>query len=296
MAAIGRLVAATALAILALALTARWAERREAIEPVTATWGGGRDTGVDDAMVFVPGGDYIIGDDWPRPAADAPLRRVRIAGFLIDNHEVTNRQFEVFVRETGYVTTAEREDGGWVYRGGEPDWRFMGGADWRHPLGPGSSIGAAWNHPVVLVSWTDASAYAQWAGKRLPTEAEWEVAARGGESAGRPAPLVGANFWQGEWPRKNELLDGFFYTAPVGSFAPNRLGLYDMIGNVWEWTADWFSSGTLRAARGGSWFCSANYCGAYRPGYRGKSPPERAFNNVGFRCARSVTARERTGA
>jgi len=115
-------------------------------------------------------------------------------------------------------------------------------------------------------------------------------------SAGAPGPAPSANFWQGVWPRRNELRDGFFYTAPVASFAPNRLGLYDMIGNVWEWTNDWYDGGTLRVVRGGSWFCSANYCGAYRAGYRGKSPPERAFNNVGFRCARSTTVRAQTGA
>ena len=296
MGAVGKLLAATAFAILALALTAAWAERRDRIEPVTATWGGGVETRVDDTMILLPGGEYIIAGDSPRPAEDAPLRRARVSAFFIDRHEVTNRQFEAFVRATGYVTTAEQDGGGWVYRGGESDWRHVAGADWRHPLGPDSSIGTASNHPVVLVSWADADAYARWAGKRLPTEAEWEIAARGATSAGPSPPHVEANIWQGVWPRKNELSDGFFYTAPVGSFPPNRLGLFDMIGNVWEWTSDWYDDRASRVARGGSWFCSANYCGAYRAGYRGKSPPERAFNNLGFRCARDVaTATARTG-
>jgi formylglycine-generating enzyme required for sulfatase activity len=304
-----------------------------------------------DDMVLVAGGTYWIGDNSAHPAADAPPRRVRIDAFYIDRHEVTNREFARFVEVTGHRTSAEREGGAWVYRGGERDWTYVRGADWRHPLGPGSSIDKAMDHPAVLVSWHDAAAYAKWAGKRLPTEAEWEVAARGGKSATFPDHLVvhfaadkhdhtpgaadrpagepphpaagghggttsegpnpaadgSANVWQGRWPQRNSVTDGYFYTAPVGSFAPNELGIDDMIGNVWEWTADWYApdtyraqgtaekpagpyAGTLRVARGGSWFCSANYCGAYRPGFRGKSPPTSAFNNVGFRCARDVAS------
>jgi len=250
-------------------------------------------------MVLVSAGVYTIGDETEEVSGDAPPRRVQLAPFRIDRHEVTNRQFAEFVRATSSVTTAEREGGAWIYRGGDADWFYARGADWRHPLGPGSDIERARDHPVVLVSWYDANAYARWAGKRLPSEAEWEVAARRGvpphfaprhtlahllpHSSAAPA---NANVWQGRWPQRNTLADGFFYTAPVGSFAPNRIGLYDMIGNVWEWTADAYDSQqTLRVARGGSWFCSANYCGAYREGFRGKSPPDHAFNNVGFRCA-----------
>ncbi len=247
---------------------------------------------IADDMVLVSTGVYIIGDESDRASGDAPARQVKLAAFRIDRHEVTSRQYAEFVRAASYVTTAEREGGAWIYRAGDADWSWIRGADWRHPLGPGSDIERAWDHPVVLVSWYDANAYARWAGKRLPTEAEWEVAARGGVPPQFfPRPVLAAapttaNVWQGHWPQRNLLTDGFLYTAPVGSFAPNRIGLYDMIGNVWEWTADAYDSrDTLRAARGGSWFCSPNYCSAYRAGFRGKSPPGHAFNNVGFRCA-----------
>lgn len=276
-------------------------------------WGGARrNLSPSSGLVLVRGGDFLLGDDWPDPSPDAPPRRVRVKSFLIDSNEVTNQEFDEFVRATKYVTTAEKEGGGWIYRGGERDWIYQQGADWRHPLGSGSSIAKTMDHPVVLVSWEDAAAYAKWAGKRLPTEAEWEVAARGGLSAvfaqhnSHPTPAEdgSANVWQGRWPSKNHLKDGYFYTAPVGSFRANAIGIFDMVGNVWEWTGDWYdenfyrqpaltdptgpSSGTLKVARGGSWFCSSNYCGAYRPGFRGKSPPSHAFNNVGFRCAKDV--------
>ena len=289
-----------AAAVLSLAGMAVWQEWRGAIDASARRipWAAGERTRavVADDIVLVPGGEYVIGDPHE---ADARPRLVQIRSFLIDRHEVTNRQFAAFVRGTSYVTGAEREGGAWIYRGGEADWKRVPGAEWRHPLGPDSSIDAAMDHPVVAVTWDDAAAYAAWAGKRLPTEAEWEVAARGATSAGvreiptNPARDGSANVWQGSWPRRNELVDGFFYTAPVGSFAANRIGLYDMIGNVWEWTADWYRDPAsaeppkLRVARGGSWFCSSTYCSAYRPGFRGKSPPTHAFNNVGFRCART---------
>ncbi len=353
-----RLALAIVAAALVLAGTAWLLEYREAIDSSAAAyeWGGGRDRQgplPPDDRVLVPAGEYVIGDDWLNPAPDAPLHRVLLEAFYIDRHEVTNREFARFIEATGHVTTAEKNGGAWIYRGGTRDWKRVRGANWRQPLGSDSSIENAMDHPVVLVSWHDAVAYAQWMGKRLPTEAEWEVAARGGVSAKPPDhqainrasdkdpnkandpaasvetdmdrlsephhPIAGpqhgvpvgqanpvedgsANVWQGHWPRKNEMTDGFFYTSPVGVFAANSLGLYDMIGNVWEWTADWYAPDTYRAqgpmnepvapkkgrtrvARGGSWFCSSNYCSAYRAGFRGKSPPAQAFNNVGFRCA-----------
>lgn len=267
------------------------------------------------SMVLVPGGIYILGDEFPGARKDAERIEVSLSPFFIDRYQVTNQQFKSFVEETGYVTTAEREGGGWAYVAGAKTWALLSGADWRHPAGPGSSIEHAMNHPVVLVSWEDAAAYAEWAGKRLPTEAEWEVAARAARSMGE-MPLLDpsredimpfANVWQGHWPERNALTDGYFYTAPVGAYPPNPLGIDGMIGNAWEWTADWYTSdnvyrrthadnpsgpptGDMRVARGGSWFCSDNYCAAYKPGFRGKSPPTHAFNNVGFRCAKDAPA------
>ena len=273
-----------AAAVAVLAAVAAWHERQSDVRAWASGPAHARGTAVDD-MVLVPAGDYTIGD---RRQADAPVRRASVDAFLIDRHEVTNRQFAAFVAATGHVTGAERAGGAWVFRGGSREWKWTAGASWRHPLGPGSSIRDAMNHPVVMVSWHDATAYANWAGKRLPTEVEWEVAARAGtfeRDRGHPA----ANVWEGTWPHRNSMQDGFFYTAPAGSFPANRLGLYDMIGNVWEWTADAYGRGPLRVARGGSWFCSSDACDAFRPGFRGRSPAAHAFNNVGFRCAQSTT-------
>lgn len=274
-------------------------------------WGGGSTPERSHAigsMVYIPGGTYIIGDERSNRNEDAPQLTVTVDSFEIDRYPVTNEQFKVFVDATDYKTTAERMGGGWVYRGGQSDWEYLFGANWMKPLGEGSSIDNAMDHPVVLVSWDDAAAYAEWMEKRLPTEAEWEIAARGGKDSGteelkNPAVDGSANVWQGHWPENNKKKDGFFYTSPVGSFEPNALGIYDMIGNVWEWTADWYtddevlrhadkkntqgpSFGEKKVARGGSWFCSPNYCSAFYPGFRGKSPPTHAFNNVGFRCVK----------
>ncbi|HVT44517.1 MAG TPA: formylglycine-generating enzyme family protein [Thermoanaerobaculia bacterium] len=296
-----RIALAVAGTVVALGATGYWMERQSTpLHEPGIPWGGGESplATLEGEMVLVRGGTYRIGDESGHASGDAPIREVSLRPFYIDRHEVTNRQYARFVAATGYVTTAERQGGGWVYRSGSSDWEYVGRAHWRQPLGPGSTIEAALDHPVVLVSWDDALAYAEWAGRRLPSEAEWEVAARGAVSAGsaaahrNPAEDGSANVWQGQWPRKNDLKDDFFYTAPAGSFAPNELDLYDMIGNVWEWTADPYEpadpSGELRVARGASWFCSPNYCGAYRPGFRGKSPASHAFNNVGFRCARDA--------
>lgn len=303
-------------------------------------------------MVLVAGGTFEMGSNAAHED-ETPVHTVTLKPFLLDRHEVTNRQFTAFVDATGFVTSAERDGAAWCYLKGESDFRYVNGANWRHPEGPDSSISDRLGHPVVCVSWDDAHAYAEWAGKRLPTEAEWEYAARSRgaqhvaanpnapstefahedrthkdhaqhefseSSSGHPSSrshelpdlhaahsshqsdaYVTANIWQGVWPAENKLSDGFFGTAPVGSFEPNKINVYDMIGNVWEWTADWYDAtyyatsptenptgplkSTTRVARGGSWFCSANYCGAYNSHYRGSSPPDHAFNNVGFRCA-----------
>ncbi len=303
----------------------------------------GRQTPKD--MVLIPGGVFKMGMAGSN-ADEAPVHVVKIAPFLLDRYEVTNRQFAAFVEATGYVTQAERDGYAWGYLKDASDFQAVAGANWRHPEGPESGIADRMDHPVVCVSWEDAAAYARWAGKRLPTEAEWEYAARAGSElhfkAGfngvnsspasqhhsnanalhdlspsaknhrlahnhQPAAhvenyvYVPANFWQGTWPADNQMSDGFYYTAPVGRFAPNAWKLYDMLGNVWEWTADWYGPdyyqhspaenpagperGENRVARGGSWFCSPNYCGAYNTSFRGASPPDHAFNNVGFRCA-----------
>ena len=262
-------------------------------------------TGPLPSVAKGPGRD-IGGDD------ERPAHRVTLSPFDIDQTEVTNSEFARFVQDTGYETDAEKKGISWVFKKGQRDWVAIQGADWRHPLGSESSIVDTMNHPVVNVSWNDASAYANWADKRLPTEGEWEYAARGGREVEiypwgnelEPGGRVVANFWQGKWPDDNKLEDGYYYTAPVASFSPNGFGLYDMIGNAWEWTADWYRedyykhspaidpkgprTGETRVARGGSWFCSEGYCGAYRVGFRGKSPQDSSFNNVGFRCAKDA--------
>jgi formylglycine-generating enzyme required for sulfatase activity len=323
---------------------------------VVVTAGGGQnasDSDSTDGMAIMPGGSFRMGFDHGYDD-ERPVHRVEIATFWIDPTEVTNRQFERFVDATGHVTQGEHDGYCWAYVDGADDFQALTGADWRHPQGPASSIDGRLDHPVVCVSWHDAAAYAAWAGKRLPTEAEWEYAARAGgrghfraadarfesapsggaprvasghghhgnhvvqssapypsskshADAGGAAGLHGSvdtvvgNVWQGHWPEINHLSDGFYYTAPVGQFDPNPWGVHDTLGNVWEWTADWYAAdfyqhsptrdpegpdeGENRVARGGSWFCSRNYCGAYTTHYRGASPPTHAFNNVGFRCA-----------
>jgi formylglycine-generating enzyme len=315
-----------------------------------------------EGMVFVPGGVFEMGYEAGHPD-EQPVHRVELSPFFIDRTEVTNAQFAAFIEATGHVTRAERDGYAWAYVEGGADFARIEGANWRAPQGPGSGIEGLMDHPVVCVSWHDAKAYAQWAGKQLPTEAQWEYAARGlggahqtavgpdeieseaghhghgahhgahdpsstgtstvtapeptAHHASGPAPrsgsarriqTVGANIWEGTWPQENRLEDEHFYTAPVGSFAANDLGIHDMIGNVWEWTADWYApdaynrssavnptgpeSGANRVARGGSWFCSSNYCGAYSTHYRGASPPDSAFNNVGFRCVVTLPSPE----
>lgn len=306
-------------------------------------------------MVWIPGGEFTMGTDndmgWPD---EKPAHHVKVDGFFMDATEVTNAQFRKFVEATKYVTTAEKAitieeimrqvppgtppppkeslvAGSMVFTipNGKVDlkdfsqwWRWVPGANWQHPEGPDSAIDGKDEHPVVHVSWDDAMAFAKWAGKRLPTEAEWEFAARGGldnklNAWGDAKPGQDGkwqcNIWQGEFPRKNTKDDGFERTAPVKSYAHNGYGLYDMAGNVWEWCSDWYDrdlytkrSGRVtsnpqgpertndphhpfeprRVQRGGSFLCNDSYCSRYRPSARHGCTPDTGMSHVGFRCVK----------
>lgn len=292
-------------------------------------------------MVWVPGGTFHMGSD---EFADArPVHTVTVDGFWMDSHEVTNAEFARFVGQTGYRTTAERPLNPDDYPGVPSDklvpgsavftppaqavsladpmqwWQYVGGASWQHPTGPGSSIRGHDNEPVVHVSYDDAVAYASWAGKRLPTEAEWEYAARAGRgeqpyywgSALTPGGKWVANIYQGDFPQKNTRADGFAGAAPVKTFPANPYGLYDMDGNVWEWCQDLYrpdyygqspdanppgpadsydpdEPGAVKhVQRGGSFLCSDQYCIRYKAGSRGKGEVSSGSNNLGFRCVRT---------
>ena len=299
-----------------------------------------------DGMVWIPDGTFLMGSDRHYPE-EAPTHKVAVKGFWIDTHTVTNTEFKRFVEATGHVTLAERPAKAEDYPGADPAmlapssvvfcktpgpvdmgnpynwWTYQRGADWRHPRGPGSSLQGLWKHPVVHVAFEDAEAYAKWAGKELPTEAEWEYGARGGLEGAEytwgndfsPGGKLMANSWQGEFPWQNLLQDGYEWTAPVGSFPPNGYGLYDMAGNVWEWTTDWYQEHdkiiktccTLdnprggqvdgsydprtpevriprRVMKGGSHLCAPNYCHRYRPAARMAQPIDTATCHLGFRC------------
>jgi formylglycine-generating enzyme required for sulfatase activity len=263
-------------------------------------------------MVRIPGGTYAMGTDHGMPF-EGPVHRVTVHAFWMDRCEVTNREFARFVAATGYRTESEKQGWSGVFDTSAHEWRPVKGADWRHPAGPASSIQGREEEPVVHVSWDDAVAYARWAGKRLPTEAEFEWAARGGRRGAeyawgdtlRPGSRDMANTWQGEFPQHDEGTDGYRRIAPVGRFPPNGYGLLDIAGNVWEWTSDWFSedyfrtangavdptgpaTGTEKAIRGGSWLCAGNYCAGYRVAARQHSPRDSGLNNVGFRCVRDI--------
>jgi formylglycine-generating enzyme len=259
------------------------------------------------AMVWVPGGSFTMGEH-PAYPEEGPPRMISLDGFWMDAHEVTNAQFAAFVASTGYKTVAERAPpeipsappemqraGSAVFQvpsaPGEAWWRWAAGADWRHPSGPLDAITGKERHPVVQIAYEDAAAYAVWAGKQLPDEIQWEYAARAGSPAlaepvdadGRPQ----ANYYQGVFPVKDLVTDGFAGTAPVGCFAPNGFGLYDMIGNVWEWTS---TSGARADAaepvgviKGGSYLCAANYCARYRPAARQFQERGLGTDHIGFR-------------
>jgi formylglycine-generating enzyme required for sulfatase activity len=303
----------------------------------------------DNDMVSIPGGVFKMGSEHFYPE-EGPVQEVHVDGFLMDRYTVTNSQFACFVAETRYVTMAERTPNAKDYPGVPPEclvpgasvfhrtpgpvdrrdytnwWSWVPGANWSHPFGPQSSIEGMENHPVVHVVDEDAQAYAQWAGKELPTEAEWEFAARGGLDGAAftwgnehfPNGKAMANTWQGEFPWQNLLVDGYEGTSPVGSFPPNGYGLYDMAGNVWEWTADWFvprhGEGVVksccgpssnprilspdasydpaqpelqiprRVVKGGSFLCAPNYCLRYRPAARQAQMVDTGMSHLGFRC------------
>jgi formylglycine-generating enzyme len=297
-------------------------------------------------MVWIDGGTFLMGSDDHYPE-EAPAHQVTVDGFWIDRHAVTNAEYARFVRNTGHPTVAERPPDPADYPGARPEllvpastvfhnpghrvdltnpydwWTYVPGADWRHPQGPGSSIRKRPDHPVVHVAWDDVAAYARWAGKQLPTEAEWELAARGGLDGAtyawgdelNPGGRWMANTWQGEFPIQNLALDGYAGTAPVGRYPPNGYGLYDMVGNVWEWTSDWYQAHAelaggcctptnprggdrdhsrdpgdaaavpRRVIKGGSHLCAPNYCRRYRPAARMPQPVDTGTSHLGFRCA-----------
>ena len=259
---------------------------------------------VPAGMVYVPGGVTRVGAEDGAPE-ERPVFEAEVAPFFMDRHPVTVAQFRAFVEATGHTTDAERLGDAGVLDLDTGEWRLVRGATWRHPLGPDGPP-APDDHPVTQVSWHDATAYARWAGKRLPTEVEWEHAARGARDArdryawgrsladgGRPR----ANTWQGTAAAP---ADGYALTSPVGAFGTTALGLADMGGNVWEWTADWFrpyaerdaafapGPQSERAQRGGSFLCSPDYCHGYRVSARSHATPETALFHVGFRCVRDV--------
>ena len=283
-------------------------------------------------MIRLEGGTFLMGstdaDGWPDDG-EGPVREVELSPFCLDATTVTNAQFAEFVEATGYRTEAERFGWSYVFHLLVPDkikrklrgarevqglqwWIGVEGAFWNKPEGPGSNIKKRLDHPVVHVSWNDAAAYAKWAGKRLPTEAEWEFAARGGLVQKRyawgdeltPNGKHMCNIWQGAFPRRNTAEDGYVGTAPAQSFSRNGYGFYNMAGNVWEWCADWFSptwhvaarpetrvdpkgpvGGQSRVMRGGSYLCHDSYCNRYRVGARTGNTPDSSTGNCGFRCA-----------
>jgi len=303
-------------------------------------------------MAPIPGGIFSMGSDAHYPE-EAPTHDVRVGAFWMDKYAVTNAEFRRFVDATGYVTLAERPADPANYPGAKPEllvpssvvfsrprsrvdmanaynwWTYVPGANWRHPRGPLSSLQGLWKHPVVHVAFEDADAYARWAGKSLPTEAEWEFAARGGLDGSAyvwgeefmPGGKPMANTWQGDFPYENRVEDGYEWTAPVDAYAPNGYDLFNMAGNVWEWTTDWYQEhgrvehacctiddprgGSSDAScdmrideiriprkvmKGGSYLCAPNYCQRYRPAARMGQPIDTATCHLGFRCVSRAQA------
>lgn len=280
-------------------------------------------------MVRLDGGGFLMGTNDAQGYPDdgeGPVHRVRLDPFWIERVAVSNAVFAAFVDASGYRTSAEKMGWSFVFAGLLPDdfpptrgvarapwWRQVFGADWRHPEGPRSDLAGRADHPVVHVSWHDAQAFCAWAGKRLPTEAEWEYAARGGlvqqafpwGNEREPDDTHRMNVWQGAFPATNTLADGYLGTAPVDAFPPNGYGLHNMTGNVWEWCADWFdpgyyrrsprhdptgpARGSLRVMRGGSYLCHDSYCRRYRVAARSGNGPDSSTGNLGLRCVQPVS-------
>lgn len=282
----------------------------------------------------LPGATFTMGTDAPGYPADGegPARDVELSAFAVDRCAVTNADFARFVDATGYLTESEQLNWSFVFGGLLPDdfpptrgvaaapwWRQVEGAHWRHPDGPQSDLVGREDQPVVHVSWNDAMAYCGWADVRLPTEAEWEYAARGGLEGKvfpwgdelEPSGQQRMNVWQGEFPNNNTVADGFYGLAPVRSFPANGFGLFEMTGNTWEWCADWFhpshhrdldgiqrdptgpASGETRVMKGGSFLCHHSYCHRYRPAARSANTPDSAAGNIGFRTVTDLSPKSR---
>jgi formylglycine-generating enzyme len=279
------------------------------------------------SMVLLPGGPFLMGTDYAggfQEDGEGPVRSVELSPFAIDRYPVTNREFAAFVEASGYRTDAERFGWSFVFWrhiasdrydqlvedtvAQAPWWCKVPGSFWKQPEGPGSSIEKRWTHPVVHVSWNDAAAYSRWALKSLPTEAQWECAAKGGLEQKlfpwgdelTPGGQHRCNVWQGNFPFEDTAEDGYAGTCPVDAFPPNEYGIYSVIGNVWEWCADWFSipgpfelelrdpegppAGSNKVMKGGSFLCHASYCNRYRVAARTSNTPDSSASNIGFRC------------
>jgi len=265
--------------------------------------------------VDVAAGQFSMGTDQPvfRADREMPARQIAVPAFSLDKHEVSNNEFSLFVDETEYVTEAEKFGNSFVADyflpaetkagieqavAGAPWWLPVNGADWRHPEGPQSDLLGRGDHPVVHVSWNDAVAYCGWAGRRLPTEAEWERACRSGKqdrlfpwgNKWKPKGEFYSNIWTGKFPESNSGEDGWEGTCPVTAFSESEFGHKNMIGNVWEWTQDWWTEEqTDKVKKGGSFMCHKDYCYRYRCAARSQNTPDSSAHNLGFRCAADLT-------